>query len=89
MEAACDAQMDKGKPRKQITSGFSETFAILQCLARCTLKFYLQNVKHKMEKFKNHQRPHSKYRFNIVGHKKALKIWRDSPYNSPRVPFVV
>jgi hypothetical protein len=26
-EAACDAQMAKGKPQKQITSGFSEPFA--------------------------------------------------------------
>ncbi len=34
-----------------------------------------------MKKFKIHQRPRRKYRFNIVGHKKALKIWRDSPFN--------
>jgi hypothetical protein len=34
-----------------------------------------------MKKFKNHQRPRRKYRFNIVGHKKALKIWWDSPFN--------
>jgi hypothetical protein len=27
MEAACDAQTAKGKPRKQIASGFSEPFA--------------------------------------------------------------
>jgi hypothetical protein len=33
-----------------------------------------------MKKFKNHQRPRRKYRFYIVGHKKALKIWWDSPF---------
>jgi hypothetical protein len=33
-----------------------------------------------MKKFKNHQRPRIKYRFDIVGHKKALKIWWDSPF---------
>ncbi len=33
-----------------------------------------------MKKFKNHQRPRRKYRFDIVGHKKALKIWWDSPF---------
>ena len=35
-----------------------------------------------MKKFKNHQRPRRKYRFDIVGHKKALKIWWDSPFNT-------
>jgi hypothetical protein len=44
-EAACDAQTAKGKPRKQITSGFSELLQIMQCLARCTIKFYLPNIK--------------------------------------------
>jgi hypothetical protein len=34
-----------------------------------------------MKKFKNHQRPIRKYRFDIVGHNKALKIWWDSPFN--------
>ncbi len=34
-----------------------------------------------MKKFKNLQRPRRKYKFNIVGHKKALKIWWDSPCN--------
>jgi hypothetical protein len=33
-----------------------------------------------MKKFKNHQRPRRKYSFDIVGHKKALKIWWDSPF---------
>ncbi len=33
-----------------------------------------------MKKFINHQRPCRKYRFDIVGHKKALKIWWDSPF---------
>jgi hypothetical protein len=33
-----------------------------------------------MKNFKNHQRQRRKYRFNIVGHKKALKIWWDSPF---------
>jgi hypothetical protein len=33
-----------------------------------------------MKKFKNHQRPRRKYRFDIVGHNKALKIWWDSPF---------
>ncbi len=33
-----------------------------------------------MNTFKNHQRPRRKYRFDIVGHKKALKIWWDSPF---------
>ncbi len=36
-----------------------------------------------MKKIKNHQRPRRKYRFNIVGHKKALKIWWDSPFKPP------
>ncbi len=31
-----------------------------------------------MKKIKNHQRPRRKYRFDIVGHKKA---WWDSPFN--------
>jgi hypothetical protein len=35
-----------------------------------------------MKKFKNHQRPRRKYRFNIIGHKKALKIWWDSPFKT-------
>jgi hypothetical protein len=35
-----------------------------------------------MKKFKNHQRPRREYRFEIVDHKKALKIWRDSPFNA-------
>ncbi len=35
-----------------------------------------------MKIFKNHQRPRRKYRFNIVGHKKAWKIWWDSPFNT-------
>jgi hypothetical protein len=34
-----------------------------------------------MKKFKNHQRPRRKYKFGIVGHKKALQIWWDSPFN--------
>ncbi len=34
-----------------------------------------------MKKFKNHQRPRRRYRIDIVGHKKALKIWWDSPFN--------
>jgi hypothetical protein len=33
-----------------------------------------------MKKIKNHQRPRRKYRFNFVGHKKAIKIWWDSPF---------
>ncbi len=33
-----------------------------------------------MKKFKNHQRPRREYRFEIVDHKKALKIWWDSPF---------
>ncbi len=37
-----------------------------------------------MEKFKNYQRPRRKYRFNIVGHKKALQIWRDSPFKTSK-----
>jgi hypothetical protein len=43
-----------------------------------------------MKKFKNHQRPRRKYRFDIVSHKKALKIWCDSPfkqYGSCELPF--
>jgi hypothetical protein len=35
-----------------------------------------------MKQFKNHQRPRRKYRFDIVGHKKALKIWYDSPFKT-------
>jgi hypothetical protein len=37
-----------------------------------------------MKKFKNHQRPRRKYRFDIVGHKKALQIWRDSPFKQTK-----
>ncbi len=33
-----------------------------------------------MKKFQNHQCPHQKCRFDIVGHKKAYKIWCDSPF---------
>jgi hypothetical protein len=33
-----------------------------------------------MKKFKNHQCPRRKYRFDIIGHKNALKIWWDSPF---------
>ncbi len=33
-----------------------------------------------MKKFKNHQRPRRKYRFDIVGNKKALKILQDIPF---------
>ncbi len=33
-----------------------------------------------MKKLKNHQCARRKYRFDIVGHKKALKIWWDSPF---------
>ncbi len=33
-----------------------------------------------MKKFKNRQRPRRKYRFYILGHKKALKISWDSPF---------
>ncbi len=40
-----------------------------------------------MKKFKNHQRPRRKYRFNIVGHKKALKIWSDSPFKDIHINF--
>ena len=32
-----------------------------------------------MKKFKNHQRKRRKYRFNIGGHKKALKICETVP----------
>lgn len=34
-----------------------------------------------MIKFKNHLRALRKYRFDIAGNKKALKIWCDSPFN--------
>ncbi len=40
-----------------------------------------------MKKFKNHQRPRIKYRFDIVGHKKALKIWWDSPFKRLKTIF--
>jgi hypothetical protein len=33
-----------------------------------------------MKIFKKHRRPRREYRFDIVDHKKALKIWRDSPF---------
>ncbi len=45
-----------------------------------------------MKKFKNLQRPRRNYRFNIVGHKKAFKIWWDSPFNVPlilKVPEII
>ncbi len=34
-----------------------------------------------MKKCKNHQRPRREYRFDIVDHKKAWKIWWDSTFN--------
>ncbi len=37
-----------------------------------------------MKKFKNHQHPRRKYRFDIVGHKKALKFWCDSPFKKKK-----
>ncbi len=37
-----------------------------------------------MKKFKNHQRPRREYRFDILDHKKTLKIWRDSTFNLTR-----
>jgi hypothetical protein len=40
-----------------------------------------------MKKFKNHQRPRRKYRFDIIGHKKALKIWWDSPFKGSKSSF--
>jgi hypothetical protein len=33
-----------------------------------------------MNNFRNHQRPRREYRFDIVDHEKALKIWRDSTF---------
>ena len=41
-----------------------------------------------MKKFKNHQRPCRKYRFNIVGHKKNLKniTWSISVPGFPSSP---
>ncbi len=33
-----------------------------------------------MKKIINHQHPRKEYRFDIVGHKKALKIWLDSTF---------
>ncbi len=38
-----------------------------------------------MKNFKNHQRPCRKYRFDILGHKKALQIWWDSTFNKKNV----
>ncbi len=38
-----------------------------------------------MKKFKNHQRPRRKYRFDIVGHEKALKIWWDISFKGDMV----
>ncbi len=38
-----------------------------------------------MKKFKNLSRPHRKYIFNTVGHKKALKIWWDSPFKGRQI----
>jgi hypothetical protein len=38
-----------------------------------------------MKKFKNHQRPRRKYRFDIVGHKKALKSGETVPLKGRRI----
>ncbi len=35
-----------------------------------------------MKKFKNHQSPRRKYRFDILDNKKALKIWWDSSFKA-------
>jgi hypothetical protein len=42
-----------------------------------------------MKKFKNHQRPRRKYRFDIVGHNKALKIWWDSPFKFEKSELII
>ncbi len=42
-----------------------------------------------MKKFKNHQHPGRKYRFDIVGHKKALKIWWDNPFKCCKYLFLL
>ncbi len=79
---ACDAQTAKGNPQKLFTSSFSEHspnyalfsatyFNILSSIIKITTKWKNLN---------NRQYPRSKYRFYIVGHKKALKIWCDSPF---------
>ncbi len=38
-----------------------------------------------MKKYKNYQRPRRKYRFNIVGHKKALKSGETVPLNCLKI----
>jgi hypothetical protein len=40
-----------------------------------------------MKKFQNHQRPRRKYKFDIIGHKKTLKIRWDSPFNDVSLQF--
>jgi hypothetical protein len=41
-----------------------------------------------MKKFKNHQRPRRKYRFDILGNKNALKIWWDSPFKLSKLKAI-
>jgi hypothetical protein len=76
---ACDAWTAKGKPRKQITSSFSELSANYAVFSVMFIKILSSNIKLTTnEKMKNHQRPRREYRFDIVDHKKALTIWWDS-----------
>ncbi len=44
-EAACDAQTAKGKPRKQITSGFSELSANYVVFSAMYIKILSLNIK--------------------------------------------
>jgi hypothetical protein len=75
---ASDARMAKGKLRKQITSSFSEFSANYVVFTAMYIKILSSNIKitnAKMQKLKKTISPRREYRYDIVDHKKALKIW--------------
>ncbi len=78
---ACDARTSKGKPRKQITSHFSELSENYAVFSAMYIKISFLNFKI-TTKWKNLKTisAHAEYRFDIVDHKKSLKIWRDSTF---------
>jgi hypothetical protein len=81
---ACDAQTAKGNPQKLITSSLSEHSAYYALFSAMYINILSSIIKitTKLKIFENHQHPRRKYRFDIVGHKKALKIWCDSPFKN-------
>jgi hypothetical protein len=82
-EPTCDAQTAKGKTRKLITCSFSEHSENYAGFGAMYIKILSSNIKitTKLKNFKTvSAHAESRYRFDIVGHKKALKIWCDSPF---------